>query len=90
MPGQRVVCEFGRRKLVGVVIDLLETPPAGVPLEKLKPLLSIVDREPALPAELLAFLRELADYYLAPIGEVLRLALPTIDRGIVYDSDGRM
>jgi primosomal protein N' (replication factor Y) len=82
-PGQRVLCEFHRRKLVGVVIDVRDEPPADVPLDKLKPLLSIVDDEPALPRELLSFLRELADYYLAPIGEVLRLALPAIERSLV-------
>jgi primosomal protein N' (replication factor Y) len=77
-PGARVLCEFGRRKLVGVVLGVSEgEPAAGV---RLKPVASLVDPEPVLPEELLAFLRELASYYFAPIGEVLRLALPAMER----------
>jgi primosomal protein N' (replication factor Y) len=56
-PGARVVCPFGARRLVGVVLAV-----------------------PAIPEDLLAFLRDLATYYFAPIGEVLRLALPPMDR----------
>jgi primosomal protein N' (replication factor Y) len=77
-PGARVVCEFGRRKLVGVVLGVGEREaPVGM---KTKPVGALVDAEPVLPAELLAFLQELASYYLAPIGEVLRLALPALER----------
>ena len=50
-------------------------PPKGV-----KPLARVIDEEPAIPEDLLAFLRDLATYYFAPIGEVVRLALPPIDR----------
>ncbi|APR84989.1 Helicase PriA essential for oriC/DnaA-independent DNA replication [Minicystis rosea] len=78
-PGARVVCEFGRRRVVGVVLDVAERePPPGV--KSLKPIAALIDPEPVLPAELLAFLRELGSYYFAPIGEVLRLALPAMER----------
>jgi primosomal protein N' (replication factor Y) len=78
-PGSRVLCEVRRRKILGVVLSVQEGESylAG---KRLKPLSALVDPEPAIPAELLAFLRELADYYVAPIGEVLRLALPAIER----------
>ncbi|MBW2529094.1 MAG: primosomal protein N' [Deltaproteobacteria bacterium] len=78
-PGARVLCEFGRRKVAGIVLEVSERPP---PFEssKLKDLLALIDPEPALPAELLRFLRELAAYYFAPIGEVMRLALPAVER----------
>jgi primosomal protein N' (replication factor Y) len=89
-PGQRVLCEFGRRKVMGVVLEVRSEPPADVPSEKLKPLLSILDDEPALSAELLSFLTELGDYYLAPIGEVLRLALPSVERALVGATDRRL
>src|SRR5262249_38778182 len=39
-----------------------------------------VDAEPVLPAELLGFLQQLSDYYFAPIGEVLHLSLPALER----------
>ena len=48
--------------------------------KKLRPIAAIVDDVPVLPLELLAFLRELASYYLSPIGEVLRMALPALER----------
>jgi primosomal protein N' (replication factor Y) len=78
VPGARVLVPFGSRRLVGVVVAVLATPPAG--LENLKEVAAVVDRTPVLPAELLAFLREVASYYLSPLGEVLALALPAIER----------
>jgi len=76
--GARVLVEFGRKKLLGVVISLSEgEAPPGI---KLKPIAAVVDPEPVLPLELVAFLRELSAYYFAPIGEVLRLALPAVER----------
>jgi primosomal protein N' (replication factor Y) len=79
------VCEFGRRRVLGVVLSVEDGDP-GVPAEKLKPIGAIVDEEPVLPGELLAFLVELSRYYLAPIGEVMRLALPVVERTEVSDS----
>jgi primosomal protein N' (replication factor Y) len=76
--GARVVCEFGRRRVVAVVLDVAEREaPPGI---RLKPLTALIDPEPVLPEELLVFLRELSHYYFAPIGEVLRLALPAMER----------
>ncbi len=77
--GARVICPFGSRRLVGVVLALSSgSPPAGA-----KAILRAVDEDvPAVPVDLLDFLRELASYYLAPIGEVLRLALPPVPRKV--------
>ena len=78
--GARVLVELGRRKVLGVVLHQQATPPADVPLEKLKPILAVLDEKPCLPDELRSFLLELARYYFAPVGEVLRLALPALER----------
>ena len=78
-PGARVLCDFGRRRVLGIVLETGEREP-DVAVEKLKPLRALVEGEPVLPEELLGFLRELARYYLAPIGEVVRLALPAVER----------
>ncbi len=88
-PGARVLCEFGRRKVVGVVLSLHDEPPAGVDAARLKPLVAVLDSEPVLPLELLRFLEELARYYVAPIGEVLRLALPAVEREVVQDLEAQ-
>jgi len=77
-PGRRVLCTVGARRLVGVVVALRhgEPPPAA------KPIVSVLDGV-SLPEDLVTFLIRLSSYYLAPIGEVFRLALPPIDREAV-------
>lgn len=74
-PGVRVLCTIGGRRIVGVVVALRE----GEPPEKAKPLLSVLDGV-SLPEDLLAFLLRVSGYYLAAIGEVIRLALPPADK----------
>ena len=82
-PGARVVCPFGGRRLVGVVLAVREgDPPKGA-----KAIARTVDDEPSVPGDLLAFLRDLATYYFAPIGEVVRLALPPVDRDTAREVD---
>jgi primosomal protein N' (replication factor Y) len=78
-PGARVLCEFGRRKVAGIVLEVAEREP-DIDVSKIKPIRALLDAEPVLPAELLSFLRQLAAYYFAPIGEVLRLAVPALER----------
>ncbi|MEM1029544.1 MAG: primosomal protein N' [Myxococcota bacterium] len=79
-PGARVLCSFGPRKVLGIVLGLKERPPEGLDPERIKDLEAVLDPEPVLPRELLRFLVELSAYYLAPVGEVLRLAVPAVER----------
>jgi len=72
-PGCRVVVPFGKRALVGVVMSLGEQgPTAG----KARDVAQILDPVPALSAQMLELGRWLANYYVAPIGEVMRATLP--------------
>jgi primosomal protein N' (replication factor Y) (superfamily II helicase) len=73
-PGQRVVCSVGSRRIVGVVMGLRRDAADGK-----KPLLEVLE-DASLPEDLLGFLARLAHYYFAPIGDVVKLALPPIDR----------
>ncbi len=75
-PGVRAVCPFGSRRMVGVVLGTRQ----GAPPHRVKALLDVVDRVPAVPLDLLAFVADVAEYYFAPIGDVMRLALPPLDR----------
>jgi primosomal protein N' (replication factor Y) len=75
VPGVRVLCPFGSRRLVGVVLEARE----GEPPAKVRPVETVLEGA-SIPADLVAFLREVASYYFAPIGEVIRLALPPLDR----------
>src|SRR4029079_16901627 len=43
----------------------------------LRPLVEILDREPVVPPDLLELARFTADYYMAPLGEVVRSMLPS-------------
>ena len=76
VPGARVVVPFGNRRAIGVVVDVKD----GDPPPNAKAILDALDDEPALPPDLLAFLRDVSQYYLAPIGEVIKLSLPPEDR----------
>jgi primosomal protein N' (replication factor Y) (superfamily II helicase) len=77
--GARVLCELGRRKVLGVVLEVAERVP-DIPVERMKPIVAVVDAEPVLPEELLGFLQELARYYIAPIGGAIELSLPAVER----------
>jgi primosomal protein N' (replication factor Y) len=83
-PGARVLCEFGTRNVLGIVLEVGDGPLDFDPT-KLKPLSAVVDSEPVLPLELLLFLQELSSYYMAPIGEVMRLAVPAVERTSIGD-----
>ncbi len=72
-PGMRCRVPLGKRAVEGVIVELLDTAPEGI---RLRAVAEIVDREPVLSAELLALGHFIADYYLAPIGEVLRSMVP--------------
>lgn len=70
--GTRVVVPFGRRRLTGFVIGHDGAHRAtGV-----KDVLEVVDVGPVLDAAMLKLAAWIADYYLAPLGEVLRAMLP--------------
>ena len=67
LPGARVVCPLGGRRVVGLVLGVREGEGDAA---KLKAVASVVGDEPAVPADLLALLVDVARYYFAPIGEV--------------------
>ena len=75
-PGTRVAVPFSGRKLVGVVLGHPSEPPEGV--KRIKAVAGAIEKEPVFDGELLAFLLEAAEYYLHPIGEVLRAAAPAL------------
>lgn len=72
--GMRVLVSFGHRKLTGYLVS--PVPHDTQFTYKIKSVIQVLDDTPSLPADLLVFLQKCADYYLHPIGEVLRTALP--------------
>jgi len=72
--GCRVRVPFGRRSLVGIVVE--QATQTAEP-DRLKAIDAVLDEAPLLGGELLATLRWAARYYQHPLGEVLFNALPT-------------
>lgn len=76
VPGARVTAPWGSRRLTGVVSRLREMPPEGVRTERIKAIAAVLDAAPLLDAPMLELIGWAAAYYQAPIGEVMRGALP--------------
>src|SRR5437763_3493099 len=74
--GSRVEVPFGTKRSTGFVVALADAPPADK-ASKIKPVRAVLDdEEPALLPEIIDLCRWAADYYIAPLGEMLRVALP--------------
>jgi primosomal protein N' (replication factor Y) len=89
--GGRVLVPFRQQRLTGVVVELHDRKPTV----KIKPILSVLDEAPVLDEQLLRLGRWIADYYLAPLGEVFRTMLPLnaeFKRAVAYciTAEGRL
>jgi primosomal protein N' (replication factor Y) (superfamily II helicase) len=89
--GGRVLVPFRQQRLAGVLVELHDRKPSVT----IKPLLNVLDTAPALDEQLLRLGRWIADYYLAPLGEVFRTMLPLnaeFKRAIAYciTAEGRL
>ncbi|HYM79583.1 MAG TPA: primosomal protein N' [Candidatus Dormibacteraeota bacterium] len=70
--GGRVLVPFRQQRMTGVVVELHDRKPTVV----IKNVQSVIDPTPVLDESLLRLGRWIADYYLAPVGEVFRTMLP--------------
>jgi len=73
--GMRVLVPFKGRKVTGFAIDLLTQPPKGIE-EKLREVEDLLDEAPLIDGQMLRFYRWISDYYLYPLGEVIKTGLP--------------
>jgi primosomal protein N' (replication factor Y) (superfamily II helicase) len=76
--GAQVVVPLGPRRVTGFVVGHPDSAPAGV--REVRDIEDVLEDEPALEPEILALCRWASAYYLAPLGEVLRAALPQGER----------
>lgn len=76
--GHLVFVPFGRSLVQGAVIALSPHHPPAVPLERLKPIRTLVTagRDVDIPPPLLLLAKAVAEAYVAPWGQCLRLVLP--------------
>ncbi|UUY09093.1 primosomal protein N' [Pseudomonas sp. J452] len=77
-PGMRLRVPFGRREMIGVLIEVVEH--SEVPLDKLKPALELLDRRTPLPPALFKLCLWTAQYYQHSLGDTLSWALPVLLR----------
>ena len=70
--GGRVLVPFRQQRMTGIVVELHDRKPSVTT----KKIISVLDPAPVLDEHLLRLGRWIADYYLAPIGEVFRTMLP--------------
>ena len=72
--GCRVLVTFGRNKTyLGIVVRLHHQKPEGY---EVKPILQVMDTAPIVTGQQLKLWQWISDYYLSPIGEVYKAALP--------------
>jgi len=78
--GHRVLVPFGRSTLEAAVVALGHQPPAGVQRTHLKEIRAIADgsEKSELSTTLFALSRKVAEHYVAPWGQCLRLVLPPL------------
>ena len=76
--GTRVLVPFRRKTMIGVIINTDATPPAK---GEIKSVLDIPDATPAVSAPMLSLCRWMSEYYIAPLGIVIRTALPALLTG---------
>jgi primosomal protein N' (replication factor Y) len=85
--GGRVLVPFRQQRMSGVVTDLHDRKPRVAT----KNLISVLDPAPVLDEQLIRLGKWIADYYLAPVGEVFRTMLPLgaeFKRAIAYRITG--
>ena len=74
--GSRVAVPFGKRKVAGYVVAEAPLPDAPV---RVRPVAAVLDARPVFEPELLSFLIAASEYYMHPLGEVLRVAAPALE-----------
>ncbi|MGA9416412.1 MAG: primosomal protein N', partial [Terriglobales bacterium] len=94
--GGRVLVPFRQQRMSGIVVELHDRPqPVNASHVKIKKVIEALDLVPVLDEHLLKLGKWIADYYLAPLGEVFRTMLPLsaeFKRSIAYHitDEGRM
>ncbi len=72
VPGMRVLVPFGRRRVTGYVI----AESADDKGFKAKRIFDVLDDIPLFPPQMVPFFKWIADYYIHPLGDVIKTALP--------------
>ena len=77
-PGMRLRVPFGRREMIGILVEVVEH--SDVSDDKLKPAIALLDNEAPMPASLFKLCLWTAQYYQHSLGDTLSWALPVLLR----------
>ncbi len=77
-PGVRLRVPFGRREIVGILVQIVSE--TDVPRDKLKPAIALLDTTPPMPASLIELCKWTAQYYQHSLGDTFTCALPGLLR----------
>ncbi|HEY0305907.1 MAG TPA: primosomal protein N' [Longimicrobiales bacterium] len=80
-PGTRVRVAFGPRKLMGWIVATTEDAKVDSEIAKIRDVDALLETEPSLAPDVLELCRWVSDYYVLPLGQVLRTALPAVLSG---------
>lgn len=83
--GSRVVVPFRNRKEIGICLGPFDGPPP----KKVKRVIEVPDASPALNESLISLCRWIAEYYVVPLGIVMRSALPAAMTGAAQPQPSR-
>ena len=72
-PGMRVLVPFGKRRVSGYILCGQETCNGFVA----KKILDVLDDHPLFPGSEISFFKWISDYYIHPLGDVIKTALPS-------------
>ncbi len=77
--GKRVEVRFGNRRMTAFTVALHKSLPEnlGIPVEKIKPILKVLDDQPTFTQEHIDLARWMARYYLCTQGEALAIMIPS-------------
>src|ERR671913_2152777 len=75
LPGTRVRVTFGPRKLMGWIVGHGSS---ATGVAKIKDVDALLEAQPSVAADVLELCRWVSDYYVLPLGHVLRAALPAV------------
>jgi len=76
MPGMRVRVPLGRSTLTGFVLSVTARPETGGKTIPIRNVIARLEETPSVSPDLLSLAEWVAEHYLAPLGQCLRLAFP--------------
>jgi primosomal protein N' (replication factor Y) (superfamily II helicase) len=80
LPGTRVRVVFGKRKLMGWIVAPATGDGGGDPA-KIRDVDALLESQPSITTDVLDLCRWLSDYYVLPLGQVLKTAVPAVLSG---------